>query len=153
MLMQLYLAEYFQIFDPFYRGLFGSFYLLLLVFLFSYLGSRGISKKPFEDAVEMSVPVYVAGFFLHVLAPHPFIAGILTIIAYFAVVKVKTKIRPVPFATLVVYFTIMFSVLSLLEPWLRDTLLLFSLAAAYFRGSLRLWDKEDVEAPEGKKKK
>jgi Kef-type K+ transport system membrane component KefB len=141
-----YGLEYFAGFDAFSQGLFGSFYLFFLLWLFSYLGSRGHSEKPTESALSTAIPVYVFAFFLNTIGVHSVIAGLLIIVAYVLVTKINTKMKPFKFAIFCSYFATVFGILSFVDPWIRNALLIFALGAAYLQGNKRISDKKDKKS-------
>ena len=145
-----YFLEYFQGFDPFYGGLFGSFYLFLLVWLFSYLGARGHVEKPTERALEMTVPVYVFGFAMNVMGMPPVVTGIGVIVVFLVLIKIIGKTPTVPFIFLSIYFIVIFGILSFVDPWIRNILLVFSLTVAYLKGNAAIKDKKKEKGKEKK---
>ena len=144
MLMQeLWGAEYFTNFAIFNDGLLGAIFLFVFFWSFTFLAMRGEKEMPAEAAMDIVIPPVVTAFFLFAFNIHPFIIGILVLVAYLVTVKLLLKPEWGEWFASCVFLVIMLTIFAIVDGTSRWILFGLYLVIGYFVGEKRLRDKKE----------
>ena len=139
---------YFSRLDLFAGGIPGAISFFLFFYAFSFTSVRGHFEHPWEKAVELLVPAFVAGLFLNYLGIPQIIVGSTVLVIYLIFAKWILNLDNHAWTVMVIKVIALFSIFGLLDLWSRNILF-----AAYLGYNFIISEKKINDKQKGKKDK
>ena len=145
--------DYFASFDAFSLGAFAIIQMAIFVYIFTYLGVRGSTDKPLENAGSITLAFLVSTFLLSLLGVPAIATGLVGVIAWSLASRHYMKMERRDWIASFIVLWIMLVLFSALDDFSRWGLVAFALAYKLIESELKIRKGEKDKKDSGKEKK
>ena len=147
------IIDYFSRFDMFAGGLLGFFSLFAFFYAFSFTGVRGQFEHPWEKALELLLPPFIAALFLNYLGLPQIVIGVSVVAVYVIFAKNALKLNNKQWVVLALKISALLAIFGSLDLWSRNVLFVGYLVFNLINSEKRINDKEKKTKEESTKEK